>query len=204
LTALSTPQAPPLLVYTLPGNWVPIGIPRSAAEVAEASAALTERYPELAVSPLAVARTFEDLARACAALNVLDAHATVVGTPGGPLPVMLVASASPLGTGTITDLAGDLIHSDGRDSPRVRLIDLPAGRAVRAEWLRKQDAAAPGRLTVQYLVEIAAGRAVCVLTFTTPAARPSSEMCQVFHQIAGSVRCGPPAGPGGAGRGASR
>ena len=200
-----TRPAQPMLAYTLPEGWVSIGIPRTRTEVAQTAAALTAAYPDLAPagSP-GVERMVAQIAGACALLNVLDAHATVVNTAAGPQPVTLVTSVRPAGTGTTGDdslagLARELADGTGA-APEVRLLDLPAGPALRTEWLRDQDSGSPNRLFVQYLLEIAGSREVCVLTFATPAAGSASLLRPVFHQIANSVRCGVPGqAPDGAG-----
>ena len=188
-----TPPAQPLLAYTLPDGWVSIGIPRTRTEVAQTATALTAAYPDLApVGERLIAR----IAAACALLDVLHAHATVVDTAAGPQLVTLVASARPAGTGTteagsLAGLVRELARGPG-PAPEVRLLDLPAGSALRAEWLRDQYSGSPNRLFVQYLLEAAGGREVCVLTFATPAAGSASLLRPVFHQIARSVRCGVP------------
>jgi len=185
-----TPPGRPLLAYTVPAGWVAIEVPRSRSEAAEAAGAITTAYPGLADSRAGVERMIAGLTRACAVLDVLDVHATVLDALGGPLPVTLVASARPLGTQTLDALARGLADGGGQAwPPQVRIVDLPGGRAVRAEWLREQHASSPDQLVIQYLVEIAGARAVCVLTFATPAAVLAERLRPVFHQIAGSVRC---------------
>jgi hypothetical protein len=193
-----TPSGWPRLAYTLPEGWVAIGLPRSGAEAAAASAALAAAYPGLAGAEAGLERLIMRIVSACATANVLDAHVTVVDTPAGPLPATLVASASPLGTETVEALARDLAYREGASGPRVSVIDLPAGRAVRAEWLRQPDAGSPGRLAVQYLLEIAEGGVVWGLTFATPATGLASQLRPRFHQIARGVRRAAPGQEAGA------
>jgi hypothetical protein len=183
-----TPPGRPLPSCTLPEGWTTIGIPRSTSQVAQVSAALTAAYPVLAAPQAGVTRVIAAIAAACTAAHVVGAHVTVVAAPGGAVPVTLTVSASPLGAGTVDDMARDLAPGDGQPGPRVQVTGLPAGRAVRAEWLRAADASSPGSLVVQYLLPMAGGQAVCVLTFAAPAAALAGRLRPVFQQIAGSVR----------------
>jgi len=199
-----TAPAPPQLAYTLPAGWITLPLPRDAAGAAAQAAALAAAHPELTGSQPGVTRLLAALARACTVLGVLDAHAMVAASAAGPRPVTLVVSASPRGTQAIAGLAGELAAADDGTGPRVQQVRLPAGPAVRAEWPPERDAGMAGRLVTQYLIDIAGGRAVCTLTFAAPAAGAAGELGPVFHQIASSVRCEAPGGPGGAGGGSPR
>jgi hypothetical protein len=195
VTTLTTPQAPPRLTYALSAAWVPLQIPRTEAETAAAAEALAAAYPDLAGAQAGVARLLGGVARACAALNVLGAHAAVAATAAGPRPVTLVVSASPRGPEPLAGLVRDLAGAG--TGPLVQTTSLAAGPAVRAEWSSAGNGETLDRLVVQYLVEIADGRALGTLTFAAPAAGAAGELRPLFHQIAASVRCDPPGRPAG-------
>jgi hypothetical protein len=188
INAADLQSAPTGVAFATPGDWQTIKVPREPADIAQLAGAVIAARSGLASRQADVERMLNGLVEACAALDVLGAYVTVLDVPGGPLPATLVASAQPVGSQTIAEIAQDLAGPAGAVGPAdVRMFDLPAGPTARVE--RLQEWPGEGReqlvsLVVHYVAEIPGSDGAMVLTFSTPALALSGQLRQVFHQIA--------------------
>jgi hypothetical protein len=124
---------------------------------------------------------------------VLCAYATVVNGHGHLLPASLVINVFPFRGQTLGHVAEQLSGDTGALGARPpRLVDFPAGRAVRVERLREWSVLAgdrhPVSLLVQYIAEVPGHDQALVLTFSTPALGLAEQLRPVFHAIVSTLR----------------
>jgi hypothetical protein len=191
--ALADPTTQASFRIATPGNWFDIRLPQGAAAEDELAARLADAWPEETTSGNDLRGIVHNLVSAAAALDVLCAYATLVNGYGRLLPASLVINTFPLGDLTLDQLAEQLSGTDGSLAPRLaRVVDLPAGRAVRTEQLREWDVSAGGRqpvsLLVQYVAEVPGRGQALVLTFSTSALGLAEQLGPLFHSIASTLR----------------
>lgn len=198
--ALADPTVAASFSIATPGDWFDIRLPQDEAAADELAARLADSRPERAGSAEELRGMVRSLVSASAALDVLCAYATVVNGHGRLLPASLVINAFPLRGKSLGLVAEQLSGGHGALEARPpRLVDLPAGRAVRVERLREWDVSASGRhpvsLVVQYVAEVPGNSQALVLTFSTPALGLAEQLRPVFHAIASTLRFEALAGP---------
>jgi hypothetical protein len=185
--ALANPAIAASFSIATPGDWFDIRLPHGEAAADELAARLAGSWPGEGGPAEELRGIVRSLVTAAAALDVLCAYATLVNGHGRLLPASLVINAFPLRGQALGYVADQLSGADG-----ARLVDLPAGRAVRVERLREWDVSANGRhpvsLVVQYVAEVPGSGQALVLTFSTPALGLARELKQVFHQMARTLR----------------
>jgi hypothetical protein len=198
--ALADPTVAASFSIATPGDWFDIRLPKGEAAADELAAGLSDSWPERAGSAEELRGMVRSLVSASAALDVLCAYATVVNGHGRLLPASLVINAFPLRGKSLGHVAEQLSGGNGALGARPpRLVDLPAGRAVRVERLREWDVSASGRhpvsLVVQYVAEVPGNGQALVLTFSTPALGLAEQLRPVFHAIVSTLRFEGLAGP---------
>jgi hypothetical protein len=181
------------LAIATPGDWFDIRLPQGEAGADELAAQLTRSWLGEAIPAEDLRRLIRTLVAAAAALDILCAYATVLKGPGQLLPASLVVNIFPLRGRSLEQIAADLSDAEGAlAAPVSRLLDLPAGRAVRVERLREWGGSADGRhpvsLVIQYAVQIPGSGNAVVLTFSTPALGLAEQVRPMFHAIARTLR----------------
>ncbi len=178
------------VAFIAPGNWVALRIPHTESDVDSLVAELLCRHPELEARRELVTDSLRSLGRASAVAGCVYAGGGFLPIPGGPLPVTLLVNAlPPEAAATPSDLAG--AASPGRRDYTVTEVELPYGKAVRAEWfqtaqLDSSDVAVISFVT-QYFVLPREGTGVLVLTFSSPAVALTPRLKKLFHDIARSL-----------------
>jgi hypothetical protein len=174
-----------------PGNWFNIRLPRDATAADELAAQLLGAGPDEADSAEELRGLVRSLVSAVDALDVLCAYATVFNSEGHWLPASLVVNAFPQRGQILTEIAEQLSGNGGAHPSAVRMVELPAGPAIRVERLREWAGSTDGRhpvsVMVQYVIE-APGDLALVLTFSTPALGMAEQLGSVFHSVARTVR----------------
>ena len=182
------------------GDWFDIRLPQGESAADELAARLAASWPgeDGAEKEQELRDIVRSLVSASAALDVLCAYATLVSSQEYLLPASLVINAFPLGGKTLSQVADELSGADALLPPRSsRLVELPAGQAVRVERLREWGVEASGRhpvsLVIQYVTEVPGGEQALVLTFSTPALGLAQQLRPLFHAIASTLRFEGPA-----------
>ena len=181
------------LAFATPADWFAVRLPAERVDADRMASELASARPELAGGQDALAGLLGSLVEACSALNVLCGYATLLDTPGGPLPATLVVSVRDMGGRTLDEIAAGLSGGDGSAGPAVtRVFDLPPGRTIRIERRREWPGTAGGRalvsMIVQYVAEVPGTGQAVLLVFSTPAAALAGQLRPVFHQIACTLR----------------
>lgn len=194
--ALADPTTVASFRIATPGDWFDIRLPQDAVAEDELAARLASSWPGEASSGEELRGIVHSLVSAATALDVLCAYATLVDGYGRLLPASLVINAFTLGELTLDHLAEQLSGAKSALAARLsRVVDLPAGRAVRTEQLREWDVSASGRhpvsLLVQYVTEVPGSDQALVLTFSTSALGLAEQLRSLFHAIASTLRFDP-------------
>jgi hypothetical protein len=111
---------------------------------------------------------------------------------------LLVNALPPEAAGDPPDLANTAAfgNSTGRRHYSTAEVELPCGRAVRAEWLQTAQLASTDAAVVsfftQYFVTPRDRVGLLVLTFSSPAVALAGRLKKLFRDIAGSLEVVPP------------
>jgi len=181
------------LSLRIPGDWFAVDVPKDGAAADRLADELVTAYQATACPPGLLRTMVRQMVHAYSALGLAGAYVGIFSGAGGPLSMTLIVSTRLVDGYTMDEISAELIAQDTAVRRRTAVqVELPAGPAVRAEWVRDWPTLAEGWrkacLVVQYVLVPKPSQSAVILTFSTEAIEYTSKLRPLFDQIARTVR----------------